>query len=295
MPTLSKRTTKLRKKRLRAKKREVARARKVGLKAARAVRKASAREHRREVKALRPKVEVAKPLKTRTKKVTVEEAMQYVAATGGVLSPSVSRAEDEERGLLHCPGCREMRPAEDFLGVALDLDPGAPPPCCRLCREKGLPVVRSEPGLDPRAAYVIQRRAGGAAYKDIAGEVGLSIAQVRAIASGEVLEGQSARRAFAIALRNVGVDPIALARKGAQLLQAKKALVHMGVPTGHELEDNTTQQSVWRHLTTLADLAPPKQKVVQTKSIKVITNFDEPHPEDRSGEITIRQRVEQAS
>ena len=295
MPTLSKRTTKQRRKALGAKKRKATRTRKANLAAGRNAQKAKAREHRRGVKALKPTVRVAEPVKVRAGRVTIDEAMKFVAATGGVLSPTVTQAENEERGLLHCPGCREMRPAEDFLGVELSLDPQAPPPCCRLCREKGLPVVRGEPGIDPRAAYVIQRRASGASYAAIAAEVGLSAHQVRAIASGEVLEGQGARRAFAIALRNAGIDPVALARKGAELLSAKKALVHMGVPTGYELEDNTTQSAVWRHLTKLADLEPPKQKVVQSRSIKVTTNFDEPHPEDRSGEITIRQRVEQSA
>jgi hypothetical protein len=290
MPTLSKRTTKSRRKALRTKKRKVARARKANLASGRAKTKAKAKAHRAEIRALKPRRKIVemgdpKPPALPGGGITREEALAFVAQAGS-FAPQVVAAEDE-LGLLHCPACHTMRPAADFDGVALSMDPQAPPPACRACREQGLSPVPIVPGMDPRLAYILARRAEGAAYAAIAGEVGLSIAQVRAIAGGQVLEGQASRRAFALALRQVGVDPIALARKGAELMQAKKTVFYLGEPIA-DVEDNTTQATTWRHMTKLADLEPPKQRVSTTRSIKVTTNLDEAHPEDRSGEITAK-------
>lgn len=287
MPTLSKRTARQRKKALHAKKRKAASTRMTNLASGRKKAKAKAREHKARVRALKPKQKVVEmgdppPL---SGGISREEALAFVAQAGA-FAPQVVTAE-EELGLLHCPACHTMRPAADFDGVAISGDPQAPPPACRECREQGLRPAPIVPGMDPRMAYVISRRAQGAAYPVIAREVGLSLVQVRAIAGGQVLEGQDSRRAFALALRQVGVDPVALARKGAELMQAKKTIFHRGKPVC-DVEDNTTQASTWRHLTKLVDLEPPKQKVSTTRSIKVTTNLDEAHPEDRSGEITAK-------
>jgi hypothetical protein len=287
MPTLSKRTAQRRRKARTKKKRAVARTRKANLASGRKKAKAKASEHRKFVRALDPTQKIvemgdAKPV---ARKISRAEALAFVAQAGEFAAPVV--AAEEELGLLHCPACHTMRPAEDFTGVELSADPQAPPPACASCRAQGLRPAMVVPGIDPRIAYILSRRAAGASYADIAREVKLSLSQVRAIASGEVTEGQTSRRAFALALRQVGVDPIALAVKGAELLTAKKTIFHQGEVVC-DVEDNTTQLGAFRHLTRLADLEPPKQKHSTTRSLKIVTNLDEAHDQDRSGEITAK-------
>ena len=286
MPTLSKRSTKLRKARVRKKKREKTKQLKANLASGRAKSKAAAKERRRASRAVKATTQIVEMGGLGAPgRITRDEALQFVAGAGE-FAPQVVAAE-EEMGLLHCPACQSMRPAEDFIDVPLVLGEDAPEVACKFCRENGVRPAPVVPGIDPRAAYAIQRRAQGASYVEIAGEVKLSPQQVREICAGQTTDGATARRAFALALRQVGVDPVALAKKGAELLRAKKTIFYKGDAI-EDVEDNTTQATTWRHMTRLADLEPPKVVQKSSRQVRFKTNLDSPHPNDRSGEITLK-------
>lgn len=158
----------------------------------------------------------------------------------------------------YCPGCRERKPLEQYLGANFVYDPEDPPTVCAECREKG-PPPRDPFGMLTRAQRVALKELMQNGTAASAARVsGLSESYVRTMMKGRA--APEFRRAFQMLLEMEGLDIFSIAKTLRSCSVAMEAKYNSDKGEFEYFPDMKTRLQTMRTLTKLHELEPPRRE-----------------------------------
>jgi len=179
--------------------------------------------------------------------------------------------------LEYCPGCRERKPIEEFLGANFVYDPEAPPIMCEPCKEKGPPPI-DPVGLTHQQRLALKELMRDGTMTSAAKASGLSVSYVRDMLKGRT--NPEFRRAFQLLLEMEGLDIFSIAKGLRSCAYAMEAKYHPAQEEMVYVPDMKTRLKAWTTLTRLHELDPPRKEQTET-AIQIVIDHNLSPPTER--------------
>lgn len=168
-------------------------------------------------------------------------------------------------GTIYCDTCREMRPPTEFLDLDYQVGSGGlmsgsadeNPIACKRCRTVGPPPVDHLSALTKPELRAIQALTDGLEIKEASKVSGIPYRRLTAMLRGR--DSKHFRRAWQHILESEGLTMTSLAKKAAELIEAKEHKWNPASETFTEFDDSRTQLATAKWIATQHQADPPKE------------------------------------